>query len=313
MDEIKRYELKCRAIGIKPLKLSRGVNGVAVVSDDYEGIKECIIPKFVDIIEKNAFRDVTSLERVDIKSGVKIIGEYAFDQCSELRTINLENIESIENFAFYKCGEIRHTNLSSIKDIGEKAFMLCKKLESVKFNGYIEKIRDYAFSDCYNLNIDKDILKNIREIGNQAFGDCRSIKGTLELNNVKRLGECSFIYSGIEELIIRSDVVSIEYRAFMCCGGLKKVKIEGETEYIGNDAFAFCGELKEVELGNNIREIGEGAFKYCGMETMYIPKSVEIIRSGAFCDCIDLKRVTLSENTEIEELAFDKDIEIVRY
>lgn len=313
MDEIKRYELKCKALGIKPLELREGVNGIAVVYGNYMSINECTVPKFVSIIEKAAFVNAFDLERVDIKSGVKILGEFAFKGCMELRDINLENVESIENEAFCNCKELRHIKLSNIKTIGEQAFKKCVKLENIEFNRNVDVIRDYTFSDCCKLDMDKNILKNAREIGLGAFKNCSNIKGTLEIDKALRLGSDSFAYSGIEELVLNSDIISIESKAFMSCEELKKVSINGNTEYIDKYAFAFCSNLKELELGDKLKEISTEAFKYCGMDIVYVPKSVEIIRIGAFSDCTNLKRVILSSDTEIEEFAFEEGVEIVRY
>ncbi len=61
------------------------------------------------------------------------IGQFAFDGCSSLTSINLpESITSIGNFAFRKCENLISINIPpGVTSIGREAFMYCSGLTNI--------------------------------------------------------------------------------------------------------------------------------------------------------------------------------------
>lgn len=72
-------------------------------------------------------QEITSLE---IPEGVTIIGENAFQKCSDLTSLTLPD---------------------GITSIGENAFLRCTGLTSLTFPSSLTKIGDNAFCECYGL------------------------------------------------------------------------------------------------------------------------------------------------------------------
>lgn len=54
----------------------------------------------------------------------------------------------------------------------------------------------------------------------------------------------------ITDITINADVVSIEYRAFDSCSGLRNIHFNGNTN-INDSAFAFCSSLNMIEFNGN--------------------------------------------------------------
>jgi hypothetical protein len=70
---------------------------------------------------------------------------------------------------------------------------------------------------------------------------------------------------------------SIEESAFRVCSNLTAIEAMPNVEYIGEHAFSGCLKLADIEFGNKLKKIGTRAFAYTSLETVLIPKSVEIM------------------------------------
>lgn len=111
-------------------------------------IKTVSIPEGYDRIADGAFsnENVQSvLENVNLPKGLTLIGKNAFQDCSHIKSIELN--EGLEN-------------------IGEKAFY-GTSLESVKFPSSLKIINDCAFANCHIYNL--KFNAGLKYIGNSAF------------------------------------------------------------------------------------------------------------------------------------------------
>lgn len=96
------------------------LNGLTEVTDDY-------------VTEFN-WRDITD---VIIPEGVTRIGEYAFENCFNLRNIMIsDSVTSIGKDAFYGCRNLMRVMLgNNIKCIEKCAFRNCLKIPKLTFKG----------------------------------------------------------------------------------------------------------------------------------------------------------------------------------
>ena len=144
------------------------------------------------------------------------------------------------------------------------------------------------------LRDDKDIVvipleingKPVARIGDYCFYNHPEIKLVIFPSCIERIGNSSFeLCSGLNEIELPDSVTHIGTNAFRECSGLNKVVLSPNLKVLNQGAFSYCG-LKEAEfvIPDGLKEICENAFLHSGHFKLQLPKSVEKIGFGAFCD-----------------------------
>ena len=106
-----------------------------------------------------------------IPESVKLIREYAFNDCLNLTNITMSNnVEQLSSNSFAHCANITSITLSNkITEIPDQhCFGWCAKLETVNLPEGLIRIGNYAFSQCTNL-ASLTIPSTVRSIGAGAF------------------------------------------------------------------------------------------------------------------------------------------------
>ena len=133
---------------------------------------------------------------------------------------------------------------------------------------------DYKYDDYWEVTdvpwysqrdkIKKVIIRNgVKNIGNRAFEECKSLTSVNIPNSVTNIGD----------------------GAFYKCSGLTSISIPNSVTNIGGSAFAYCKGLTSVTIPNSVTNIGDWAFYKCsGLTSISIPNSVTSIGGMAFYD-----------------------------
>lgn len=213
-----------------------------VVSFTEPDILQIEIPEGIVAISNNAFCNLKRLFSVTLPKTLLKIGDGAFENCSSLKSINLENVSVIGERAFCGC-----TSLSDI-NFGEKIGYLC--------NG--------AFSGCISIEKIK-IPNNIAYIGCECFKDCTELSeiellGVMEIDN-NAFEHCTSLYS----LILPKSLLHIAENAFSFCENLKSVTIQ--NRYIDIDEKAFENDvniiIKAVQYSTAYHYALSSGFSFC--------------------------------------------------
>lgn len=139
----------------------------------------------------------------------------------------------------------------TVTAVGKKAYK-DSKITSVTLPSTINKIGDLAFANCKSLS-KVEMSGNIPEIPYGAFRSCKSLK-TINLENVKTIGENAFSYSGLETVTIPATVGEIGEEAFYSNENLKTMIIEeGEGPIVFTAGALYFTPLENVELNRNVR------------------------------------------------------------
>ena len=248
------------------LKISNGV-----LLDGSTASGEVVIPDSVNVIADGAFieskykMDDLCLKTITIPGTVKKIPDSAFENCTYLTEVTMENgVENIGYAAFRNCGMLEKVSIPlSVTSIGESAFNQCLNLKTISIPSSVTSIGRGAFSWCNNLET-IDIPQSVTSIGIRAFD------ATKWLNN-KRSTEGQVIVNGIlidattcsGEVVIPDTVTSINSDAFNKNTAMTSVTIpEGTVESIGT-MFTGCTGLQSINLPKSVTEISYGAFSDC--------------------------------------------------
>ena len=121
---------------------------------------------------------------IKIKEGTTSIGEYAFENCPGLTSVNIPNsVMSIGKGAFCSCyGLISVIIPNSVTSIGEGVFHSCKNLTSVTIPNSVTSIKEETFEGCSGL---KSVIipNSVTSIEDEVFKGCSSLKSiTCEAN-----------------------------------------------------------------------------------------------------------------------------------
>ena len=202
-------------------------------------------------------------EGVSAEYTITAIGDYAFQMCDSLETIELPD---------------------SLTNIGGSAFANCSALKEITLPGGVESIGESVFRNCTSL-IQIAIAD---ENENYAAED-----GVLFDKNKTKL-ICYPAGKDSQDYTVPETVSSIETYAFSYCSALETIKLPESLESIEKCAFYRSTSLKMIELPEGIEKIEEQTFYFCtGLEEVKLPASIKSIGSGNFNYCYSLKTITL--------------------
>lgn len=232
----------------------------------------------------SAFRGNKVLEACYLDPETKILVTYVFNNCENLRYINLEETSIIAlggsaNFA--ECKKLANITLpNTVTTVGEWQFQTtaiteftipesvvywgptnfkqCYNLENVYgFDGLFERgvlttIPSNTFVDCGKVKMPFEngvFPEGITEIGAYAFDDCLAI-GTIVVlpNSLEKIGQ----------------------NAFQGCKSLEKVVLGASfTTWTSYDGFKNCSNLKEVYMPSTMTSIAGNVFNSSASDCVF--------------------------------------------
>lgn len=186
------------------------------------------IPGTVTSIEKFAFYNNPCLVGVTIPGSVRYIYESAFNACTGLKSVILEEgVRAIGNYAFYNCSSLTDIRIpASVTLIEQSPFGQCPNLRTIAVapGNTIYSVRDTALVDAYNTLIQYP-------------------SGRPE-----------------SEYTIPDGITAVGYDAFDTVPALKKVRIPAGVASLGRFAFWQCSNLATVEFLGDAPTVGDNAF-----------------------------------------------------
>ena len=132
-----------------------------------------------ETIKEGAFRNCTSIERVELTNDVRVIGDRAFQGCTNLNYIRAHGVESIGDYAFDDSG-----------------------IENIGLRDKLTSIGDYAFRDTPSLRYMPLWETNVSEIGRGTF-DGSGLR-MVDLRGITSLDGSAFADSNLELQVVRT-------------------------------------------------------------------------------------------------------------
>ncbi len=226
---------------------------------------------------------------------VTAIADRAFHNCNGLTAVTLPTtVESIGSDCFSSCTNLQSINLENVKQIGESAFYYCKHLTDVTLSNELTEIGRTAFYESGITSI--TIPAKVEHIGGSAFKYSRQLKTAVFQNSPIEIPECLFeSCTALEEVAIPSSVTHINARAF-CETNLTSIEIPASVTKLESCAFSACRSLKTVMLNEGLRTIGDQCFNGCSsLSEITLPESLDSIETWGFLNC-NITEVTMPTN-----------------
>ena len=305
------------------------------------------------ITEVGGFYGFTALENIEIMDGVEKIKESAFKSCKNLKQIELpESITKIGQDAFRDCTGVSYIKIGSPKceyasgfgvfsgmgssegvtvEFGEKVteiprLMLGAQVRTVKFDGKVKKIGNYAFYGWSNLG-EIELPESVEEIGNGAFVGCAKLSSITLGSNITTIGYNAFYgLTNLTTVTLPSKLKDIAGNAFANCKNLKEYIVSDENKDLsakdgvlyGKDETELisypAGKDDQTEfdmLSMNVDTIREGAFDgNTALKSVKIGDDVQTIGEEAFANVSDALTLHVYKNSYADEYAKENEVPV---
>ena len=292
--------------------LSKGLgDGIGITYDD---AKSNAISQLPTSLKQNTniqyFNELPNFEKITILTNQQFLG------CSNLKEVNLSNIDLIQNGStFQGCTSLEKITLGRATSVPQGFAGNCKKLTTVENSSLLTTVSNTAFGQCTLLeNID---LSNVQTVGNESFFGCSAL-GEVDLSNIVTVGNRGFSnctnmklkYASLPNLnsvgpegFIKTKIASIDApsctiidrSAFEQCGLLTSINIPN-VQTIGSNAFYQDSQLSiDVNLPN-LTNIGDSAFRSTGITKISSLGSIITIPGNCFRDT----PLTVIENNSLD-------------
>lgn len=253
-----------------------------------------------------------SSNAIELTLGDKVnLGEGAFKEAG-IKVINFSGDATIGDFSFEGCKLLTTVNATNDSKlyISSNAFNGNYNLNTFDFTKVYGEIGDYAFVGCTGLT--EAQLTNVLRIGDYAFAECKKLT-VIYMPNVEAIGDYAFSKRDISSSASAPQFTSIELAnsltyigqyAFYGANKLESIIIPNGIEQISPYAFASCTSLTTVNLPSSVNKISEYAFNGCTKLSTINLENVKTIGEGAFTSTSKLISVDLSKVESIGEGAF---------
>ncbi len=247
-----------------------------------------------------------SIVRIDMKSGITEIGNYAFSGCDKISSIDIPStVTTIGDKSFYGCTGLAAIDLpDNLTAIGNSAFMNCTGLTAVSIPESVTAIGGLAFYDCSSLQsiviprgVDEIsantfdgcaalasvfIPESVTLIEAEAFARCSSLVSLDIPNSVTEIEEYAFYECGLTDIVLPAGITFIPHHAFYGCSSLRSVTFKASVS-ISNQAFEKCGALTGIIFEGDFGYIDSTAF-LAVTATAYYPYGNETYNDGSMLD-----------------------------
>lgn len=206
------------------------------------------------------------------------------------------NIISIEDEAFKDSESLTSINLSTatnLTSIGNAVFENCSNLTNAKFPTALTETGNAIFKGCTALE-NVTLPTTLTQITDNMFNGCTKLSTLILPNTVKK----------------------IEDSAFAGCTLLSSLDIPDNVENIGASAFKGCTTYNIDHLPSKLETLGEAAFLNSGIVKIALPKSITTMGNSVFRECTNLEEVTFDKDMELNRLpenTFNKCTKLVKF
>lgn len=252
-------------------------------------------------MDKHAFDGCECLNEISLSSKLLSIPEFAFADCTNLKTVKGYMPMYICECAFMGCKNLTLEEVEFTEKVGlidRSAFKNCSSIKKIDLSRTgISTINTLTFSECVNL---KDVVlpKNLIEICDSAFFNCNKIEKINFPDTLKRIGAYSFKGCISLKYIVLNNVEEVKKYAFSNTGITYVDMSTSKIDTIKYNTFSNTKKLNKVIFPKELKFIEKYAFTMCKLETLDYSKCIYEIKKdeNAFYECNNNYEFVNNEN-----------------
>ena len=296
--------------------------------------QEYAVPDGTKRIGAESFYD-TQLQKIILPDSVEELPESAFENCMQLKTINIPPKVVSANSVFKSCDKLESINVDEGNEVLASmdgvlfdtiTHTLLKYPAAKRGSAYTvpegtEAIMNNAFE---NTTLTQVVIPgSVRFIGGNAFLFCKQLTQIILPEGIEEFGSSPFQWcSNLVKADLPASLTTINGNPFLRCEKLKEIVIAEDNPALmlvngclvqKEGMVLVCCPVgmneKKLEFPAGIQKIGSSAFNSCtAIEEVIFEEGLEEIATNAFHLCKNLKRVVLPASViEIDKRAFDLD------
>ena len=215
-------------------------------------------------IDANAFALMSGVNTVTIPATVDTIGYDAFRQCTSLQRVDITNLTSWANIDF------KNERSTPFSNAGVGMYLNSQLVTAVNIGGSIINVKPYSFQgigSITTLNVAEGVKQisrgafkgctglttvtlpsSIDSIGLNAFNGCTALAKVNIPANVKVVGGGIFANTALKSIVIPDGVYLIDNQAFMNCASLKSAIIGSGVKKLNLMVFDGCAQLDTLTV-----------------------------------------------------------------
>lgn len=157
-----------------------------------DSIRTVVVKDGVTSIGSLAFYKYENIVAVNLASSVKVIGDYAFSDCTSLEMINFGGVQHIEKSAFARCSSITALRLpNTLKTIEDKAFYRCSGLLAAYIPNSVSYLGNMIFTYCDNL-LGASIQATVKSVPEWTFYGCVNLSEVVLCESITTADDQAF-------------------------------------------------------------------------------------------------------------------------
>lgn len=260
-------------------------------------IKDIPVPAGVDSVAPYLCYQNVNPTSFTAPASVRVIGRYAFNQATGLKTLAFPGLQNIETAAFSGIANVDSIIFpSTLRIIGPSAFSSAKGLKSIYLPEGLDSIGGTAFYQCPDL-LRANIPGSVKKMGGGIFYSC-AVLGQLTLGEGIPYIPETMVYGCTKLYFVTfpSTIKEVRNAAFSFSWLQEAVLPEG-LEYIGSSAFQLC-PLHFIDVPNSEREIDNFGFSITNATSVKLGTGLKRIGDNALQSTRQAPEIKLPEGLE---------------
>lgn len=233
------------------------VDGEEIVFQGYVGEDEkLIVPDWFDRVEVCDRHINAKVKEVEFGDAVKVIGKIALISWYHIERIKAPGVVCVCKDAFSGLTNLQTVEMENLEVIEDNAFLGCEKLKSIT----MDRVKIIGFRAMSETGLVSISLPSLEKARNQAFADNQYL--TRVVLPVHRFKPSPFMFCECFMLseVMNSEVMEIIPQSmFYNCKRLRQINLRARN--IAVSAFEGCVELKHIRIYNRLVNVNQRALQ----------------------------------------------------